>query len=164
ENVLQRGGPRFYQKPAVTWEGWVHHRELMCRIFDGEEEVLAAEFMSMVRQFGLAEQFDRQLIPRIIPFLRFWPEETLAISVSVGESGRRQCQRGLRAWTVLCEKPQRRCIRFVPAVADLCHPLIRVRAGARLIQALSARIAVGQGGFTGESTSYSKDLRVEVVK
>ncbi|WP_369834859.1 diguanylate cyclase domain-containing protein [Cronobacter sakazakii] len=83
ENALQRGGPRFYQKPAVLRDGYVHHRELMCRIFDGEEEVLAAEYMPMVQQFGLAEQYDRQLITRVLPFLRFWPDETLALPVTV---------------------------------------------------------------------------------
>ncbi|VEA43504.1 lipoprotein [Salmonella enterica subsp. enterica] len=29
EQMLNRGGPRLYQKPAVTREGRVHHRELM---------------------------------------------------------------------------------------------------------------------------------------
>ncbi|MDI8954267.1 transglycosylase domain-containing protein, partial [Salmonella enterica subsp. enterica serovar Anatum] len=42
------GGPRLYQKPAVTREGRVHHRELMCRIYDGKEEVSSAEYMPMV--------------------------------------------------------------------------------------------------------------------
>ncbi|KAI3491397.1 hypothetical protein L1887_44013 [Cichorium endivia] len=32
--MLSRGGPRIYQKPAVMKNGNVHHRELMCRIFD----------------------------------------------------------------------------------------------------------------------------------
>ncbi|STF41827.1 putative signal transduction protein [Escherichia coli] len=53
EQMLSRGGPRLYQKPAVTREGQVHHRELMCRIFDGNEEVSSAEYMPMVLQFGL---------------------------------------------------------------------------------------------------------------
>ncbi len=41
-----------YLKTA-TREGQVHHRELMCRIFDGNEEVSSAEYMPMVLQFGL---------------------------------------------------------------------------------------------------------------
>ncbi|GAB53278.1 RNase E specificity factor CsrD [Atlantibacter hermannii] len=164
ENVLQRGGPRFYQKPAVTCEGWVHHRELMCRIFDGEEEVLAAEFMPMVRQFGLAEQFDRQLITRIIPFLRFWPEETLAISVSVESLIRPSFQRWLRDSLMQCEKSQRKRILFELAEADVCQHINRLHPVVRLIQALGARIAVVQAGLTVVSTSYIKDLHVEVVK
>lgn len=164
ENVLQRGGPRFYQKPAVTREGWVHHRELMCRIFDGEEEVLAAEFMPMVRQFGLAEQYDRQIITRIIPFLRFWPEETLAISVSVESLIRPSFQRWLRDTLMQCEKSQRKRILFELAEADVCQHISRLQPIVRLIQALGARIAVVQAGLTVVSTSYIKDLHVEVVK
>ena len=54
----------------------VHHRELMCRIFDGTEEVISAEYLPMVLQFGLSEEYDRQQISRLIPFLSFWPEES----------------------------------------------------------------------------------------
>src|SRR5690606_1836596 len=67
EQALQRGGPRFYQKPAVTRDGRVHHREIMCRIFDGKEEVLSAEYKPLVQQFGLAEQYDTQQVSRVLP-------------------------------------------------------------------------------------------------
>ena len=50
EQMLSRGGPRIYQKPAVMKNGNVHHRELMCRIFDGTEEVISAEYLPMVGQ------------------------------------------------------------------------------------------------------------------
>ena len=59
EQMLSRGGPRLYQKPAVTRDGRVHHRELMSRLYDGKEAVSAAEYMPMVQQFGLAEEYDR---------------------------------------------------------------------------------------------------------
>ena len=64
EQMLSRGGPRVYQKPAVNREGIVHHRELMCRIYDGDQEVISAEYMPMVLQFGLSEEYDRQQITR----------------------------------------------------------------------------------------------------
>lgn len=83
EQALQRGGPRFYQKPAITRDGVVHHRELMCRIFDTKEEVLSAEYMPLVQQFGLAEKYDTQQITRMLPLLTLWPEETLALQVTV---------------------------------------------------------------------------------
>lgn len=70
EQMLSRGGPRIYQKPAVMKNGHVHHRELMCRIFDGTEEVISAEYLPMVLQFGLSEEYDRQQITRLIPFYR----------------------------------------------------------------------------------------------
>jgi RNase E specificity factor CsrD len=68
EQMLSRGGPRVYQKPAVNREGIVHHRELMCRIYDGKEEVISAEYMPMVLQFGLSEEYDRLQIGRLMPF------------------------------------------------------------------------------------------------
>ena len=37
----------------------------------------------MVLQFGLSEEYDRLLISRLIPLLRYWPEENLAIQVTV---------------------------------------------------------------------------------
>ncbi|STD23388.1 regulatory protein CsrD [Enterobacter asburiae] len=96
EQMLSRGGPRIYQKPAVMKNGNVHHRELMCRIFDGTEEVISAEYLPMVLQFGLSEEYDRQQITRLIPFLSFWPEENLALQVTVESLIRPRFQRWLR--------------------------------------------------------------------
>ena len=70
EQVLARGGPRLYQKPAVTVAGEVHHLEIMSRIYDGSRELLPAEYMPLVQQLGLAESYDRQQVSRIIPCWR----------------------------------------------------------------------------------------------
>ncbi len=40
----------------------------------------------MVLQFGLSEEYDRLQISRLIPLLRYWPEENLAIQVTVSVS------------------------------------------------------------------------------
>lgn len=45
----------------------------MSRMYDGKEEVIAAEYMPMVLQFGLAEEYDRLQVTRLLPFLGFWP-------------------------------------------------------------------------------------------
>ena len=122
EQMLSRGGPRLYQKPAVTREGRVHHRELMCRIFDGNEEVSSAEYMPMVLQFGLSEEYDRLLISRLIPLLRYWPEENLAIQVTVESLIRPRFQRWLRDTLMQCEKSQRRQIGLttqMPTVLEI---------------------------------------------
>ncbi|MGS9655252.1 RNase E specificity factor CsrD, partial [Salmonella enterica subsp. enterica serovar Infantis] len=79
EQMLIRGGPRLYQKPAVTREGRVHHRELLCRIYDGKEEVSSAEYMPMVLQFGVSEEYDRVQSSRLITLLGYWPDENLAM-------------------------------------------------------------------------------------
>jgi len=164
EQMLSRGGPRFYQKPAVTRDGRVHHRELMCRIFDGNQEVIPAEYMPMVLQFGLAEEYDRQQISRLIPFLRFWPEESLALPITVEALIRPQFQRWLRDTLMQCEKSQRKRIIFELAEADVCQHISRLQPVVRLMTALGARIVVAQAGLTLVSTSWIKALDVELLK
>ncbi|MDU4267811.1 MAG: RNase E specificity factor CsrD [Enterobacter hormaechei] len=150
EQMLSRGGPRIYQKPAVMKNGHVHHRELMCRIFDGTEEVISAEYLPMVLQFGLSEEYDRQQITRLIPFLSYWPEENLAL--------------WLRDTLMQCEKSQRKRIIFELAEADVGQHISRLRPVVRLINALGARVAVTQAGLTLVSTRWIKELDVELLK
>lgn len=164
EQMLSRGGPRIYQKPAVLRNGHVHHRELMCRIFDGTEEVISAEYLPMVLQFGLSEEYDRQQVTRLIPFLSFWPEETLALQVTVESLIRPRFQRWLRDTLMQCEKSQRQRIIFELAEADVGQHISRLRPVVRLINALGARVAVTQAGLTLVSTSWIKDLDVEILK
>ena len=164
EQMLSRGGPRLYQKPAVTREGRVHHRELMCRIFDGNEEVSSAEYMPMVLQFGLSEEYDRLLISRLIPLLRYWPEENLAIQVTVESLIRPRFQRWLRDTLMQCEKSQRRRIIIELAEADVGQHISRLQPVIRLVNALGVRVAVNQAGLTLVSTSWIKELNVELLK
>ena len=164
EQMLSRGGPRIYQKPAVLKNGHVHHRELMCRIFDGTEEVISAEYLPMVLQFGLSEEYDRQQITRLIPFLTFWPEENLALQVTVESLIRPRFQRWLRDVLMQCEKSQRKRIIFELAEADVGQHISRLRPVVRLMNALGARVAVTQAGLTLVSTSWIKELDVELLK
>lgn len=164
EQMLSRGGPRIYQKPAVMKNGHVHHRELMCRIFDGTEEVISAEYLPMVLQFGLSEEYDRQQITRLIPFLSYWPEENLALQVTVESLIRPRFQRWLRDTVMQCEKSQRKRIIFELAEADVGQHISRLRPVVRLINALGARVAVTQAGLTLVSTSWIKELDVELLK
>ncbi|MEO3990435.1 RNase E specificity factor CsrD [Pseudocitrobacter cyperus] len=164
EQMLRRGGPRLYQKPAVTLDGRVHHRELTCRIYDGNEEVIAAEFLPMVLEFGLMEEYDRLQITRILPFLNFWPEENFGLQVSVESLIRPRFQRWLRDTLMQCEKSQRKRIIFELAEADVCQHISRLQPVVRLINALGARVAVIQAGLTLVSTSWIKQLEVELIK
>ncbi len=50
--MLSRGGPRLYQNRRLLAKAGFIIVELMCRIFDGNEEVSSAEYMPMVLQFG----------------------------------------------------------------------------------------------------------------
>ncbi|MDN8602064.1 RNase E specificity factor CsrD [Citrobacter sp. S2-9] len=164
EQMLTRGGPRIYQKPAVTREGRVHHRELMCRIFDGEEEVIAAEYMPMVLQFGLSEEYDRLQISRLIPLLGYWPQESLAMQVTVESLIRPRFQRWLRDTLMQCEKSYRKRIIIELAEADVCQHISRLQPVIRLVNALGVRVAVTQAGLTLVSTSWIKELNVELLK
>lgn len=164
EQMLRRGGPRIYQKPAVTREGRVHHRELMCRIFDGNEEVSSAEYMPMVLQFGLSEEYDRLQISRVIPLLGYWPEENLAIQVTVESLIRPRFQRWLRDTLMQCEKSQRKRIIIELAEADVGQHISRLQPVIRLVNALGVRVAVTQAGLTLVSTSWIKELNVELLK
>jgi FOG: EAL domain len=164
EQMLRRGGPRIYQKPAVTLDGRVHHRELTCRIYDGNEEVIAAEYLPMVLEFGLVEEYDRLQITRVLPFLNFWPEENLALQVSVESLIHPRFQRWLRDALMQCEKTQRKRIIFELAEADVCQHISRLHSVVRLINALGSRIAVVQAGLTLVSTSWIKQLEVELIK
>ncbi|WP_411749262.1 RNase E specificity factor CsrD [Serratia marcescens] len=164
EQVLARGGPRLYQKPAVTVEGEVHHREIMSRIYDGTQELLPAEYMPLVQQLGLAESYDRQQVSRIIPLLAQWPEETLAFPLCVDSILQRSFQRWLRDTLLQCEKSQRRRILIELAEADVCQHIDRLRPVLRLLSGLGCRLAVSKAGLTVVSTSYIKSLQVEIVK
>lgn len=164
EQMLSRGGPRIYQKPAVTRDGHVHHRELMCRIFDGNEEVSSAEYMPMVLQFGLSEEYDRLQISRVIPLLNYWPEENLAMQVTVESLIRPRFQRWLRDTLMQCEKSQRKRIIIELAEADVGQHISRLQPVIRLVNALGVRVAVTQAGLTLVSTSWIKELNVELIK
>ncbi|MEG0101679.1 MAG: RNase E specificity factor CsrD [Citrobacter sp.] len=164
EQMLSRGGPRIYQKPAVTSEGRVHHRELMCRIFDGSEEVISAEYMPMVLQFGLAEEYDRLQISRLILLLGYWPQESLAMQTTVESLIRPRFQRWLRDTLMQCEKSLRKRIIIELAEADVCQHISRLQPVIRLMDALGVRIAVTQAGLTLVSTSWIKEIKVELLK
>ncbi|QPT13186.1 RNase E specificity factor CsrD [Serratia rubidaea] len=164
EQMLERGGPRLYQKPAVTVKGEVHHREIMSRVYDGSQELLPAEYIPLVKQFGLAERYDRLQVSRIIPLLALWPEETLAFPLCVDSLLQRSFQYWLRDTLLQCEKSHRRRILIELAEADVCQHIDRLRPVLRLIAGLGCRLAVSQAGLTVVSTAYIKSLQVEIVK
>lgn len=164
EQTLANGGPRLYQKPVVTVDGKIHHREIMSRIYDGEQELRAAEFTPLVQLFGLGERYDRQKIDRIIPLLALWPDETLAFSISVDSLLQRPFQRWLRDTLLQCRKSDRERIIFELAEADLCQYISQIHPMMRLLLGVGCKVMVSQAGLTVVSTSYIKSLRVEMIK
>ncbi|MEY4476231.1 MAG: hypothetical protein RL248_1998 [Pseudomonadota bacterium] len=164
EQTLVSGGPRLYQKPVITVDGKIHHREVISRIYDGEKELLAAEFMPLVQLLGLAERYDRQKIDRIIPLLALWPGETLAFSLCVHSLLHRPFQRWLRDTLLQCRKSDRKRIIFELAEADVCQHIDQIRPMIRLLLGVGCKVMVSQAGLTVVSTSYIKSLRVEMIK
>ncbi|WP_428944378.1 RNase E specificity factor CsrD [Pantoea sp. FN060301] len=164
ENTLSRGGPRLYQKPAVNGEGRVDHREMMPRIFDGNKELLAAEYMPLVQQLGMAESYDRQLVARIITLLPLWPQETLAIPLTVDSLLHRPFQIWLRDSLLQCTKLQRKHILFELAEADVCQHINRLSSAFRLMKGFGCRIAIIEAGLTVVSAAYIKQFDVELIK
>lgn len=162
--ALAQQSARFYQQPAITLAGKVDHREIVSRIHDGDQELLPAEYMPMVQQFGLTESYDRQLLSRIMALLSRWPDETLAFPLCVDSLLRKPFQLWLRDTLLQCEKSRRRRIMIELAEADLCLHIDRLRPVMRLLAGLGCRLAVSQAGLTVVSTSYIKSLPVELVK
>lgn len=164
EHTLKRGGPRLYQKPAVMRDGRVHHREMLPRIFDGEKELLAAEFMPLVQQMGLAEAYDRQLMQRIMALSVCWPEETLAVPVTIDSLLQPAFQRTLRDMLLQCTKSQRQRFLFELAEAEVCQHFSRLQPALRLLKGFGCRLAVSQAGLTVVSTAYITQAGVEIIK
>ncbi len=164
ENTVNRGGPRLYQKPAVTSDGQVHHREMMPRIFDGEKELLAAEYLPLAQQLGLAERYDRQLVTRILTLVELWPQETLAIPLTLDSLLQRSFLNWLRDSLLQCTKSQRNRILFELAEADVCQHINRLEPVFRLISGFGCRVAINQAGLTVVSTAYIRQFQVELIK
>lgn len=164
ENTLNRGGPRLYQKPAVLLDGKVHHREMLARIFDGDKEVVAAEFMPLVMQLGLTDSWDRQLVTRIAALTEVWPDETLALPVSIDSLLQRPFQRWLQKLLLQCNKSQRRRFLFELAEADVCQHINRLLPVFHMLTTFGCRIAVDQAGMTVVSSAYIRQLPVDVIK
>lgn len=164
ENTLNRGGPRLYQKPAVNAKGEVHHREMMPRIFDGEKELLSAEYLPVVQQLGLAERYDRQMVKRIVTLIELWPEETLAIPLTLDSLLQRSFLHWLRDNLLQCTKSQRKRILFELAEADVCQHISRLMPVFKLLYGFGCSVAINQAGLTVVSTAYIKQFHVRLIK
>lgn len=164
EQTLAKGGPHLYQKPAVTRDGVVHHREIMPRITDGDQVLLAAEYMPLVQQLGLTPNYDRLLVAQIIALSASWSQETLAMPVNVDSLLQRPFWRWLQEVLLQCPKQQRQRILFELAESDVCQYIERLRPILHTLVGLGCRLAVTQAGLTLVSTTYIRTLQVEIIK
>ncbi|GKX56495.1 RNase E specificity factor CsrD [Leminorella grimontii] len=164
EQMLARGGPEVYYKPAITINNELNHREILLRIRDGDEELQPAEFMPLIQQFGMTERFDRLVLSKTLPLLNSWPEDTIAVSVTVDSLLKHSFQVWLRDHLLEKEKSARKRIIFELAEADVCQYNDRLRPVARLLFGLGCRLGVVQAGLTVVSSMYVKSMPIEVIK
>ncbi|PIJ51083.1 RNase E specificity factor CsrD [Erwinia sp. OLTSP20] len=164
EQTLNRGGPRLYQKPALIRDNVVHHREMMPRIFDGEKEVLSAEYLPMIQQMGMAEKYDRLLVSGILSLLDIWPQEALAVPVTIDSLLQRSFLHWLRDALLQCSISQRKRILFELAEADVCQHISRLQPIFKFLYGFGCRVAINQAGLTVVSTAYIKQFSIELIK
>ena len=60
-----------------------------------------------MQQMGLAEAYDRQLMQRILTLSACWPQETLAVPITIDSLLQPGFQRTLRDMLLQCTKSQR---------------------------------------------------------
>lgn len=164
ERTLANGDLRLYQKPALTEEGRIHHREISVRIPDEDQERAEAEFMMRARQLGLADAFYQQLILRVIDLLKLWPRETMAVPIMADTLLSPVFQRWLRDILLQSEKSLRRRIMFELDEEDACQQLERLTLALRMITLMECKVAIINAGLTVVSTDYIKQLPIEIIK
>jgi RNase E specificity factor CsrD len=97
--------------------------------------------------------------------LRLWPEETLAIQISIQSLIRPSFQDWLRNSLMQCEKSLRSRVIFELAEEDVCQHIGLLRPVIKTITELGVQVAVIRAGLTTAiSTSYIKVLDIELIK
>jgi RNase E specificity factor CsrD len=163
--ILETGnGTRFYEKPAITIEGKLHHREIMTRIYDGRQELLAAEFTPWLYQLRLTDKFDQKIVEQLLPMLERWPNETIAFTLNVESL----LQNTFLTWFhgILSEKGKKLCRRILIELpeSDVARYTDRLLPIVRTLKDLGCQIGVVQAGLTVVSTAYIQQLPLDVIK
>lgn len=120
----------------------------MPRITDGDQVLLAAEYIPLVQQLGLTPNYDRLMVTQIIALSASWPQETLAMPVNVDSLLQRPFWRWLQEVLLQCPKQQRQRILFELAESDVCQHIERLRPILNTLVGLGCRLAVTQAGLT----------------
>ncbi|RAP69472.1 EAL domain protein [Candidatus Erwinia dacicola] len=100
----------------------------------------------------------------IVTLIELWPEETLAISLTLDSLLQRSFLHWLRDMLPQCTKLQRKRILFELAEADVCQHISRLEPVFRLLYGFSCSVAVNQAGLTVISTAYIKQFQVRLIK
>lgn len=155
---------RFYEEPAILTNGRLHHRDIAVRIYDGKEELLASEFMPWLQRLNMVDTFDKHVIDRLFPLLRYWQHETIAFQISVSSL----INPTFFEWLcdVLQEKGKTQCNRIVFELveADVERNLDKLTPIIRTLKHFGCQIAVMQAGIDVVNTSYINLLLIDIIK
>lgn len=157
-------GLRLYEEPSITIDGKVHHRSITCQLFDGEQELLAAEFMNWLREFKLIEQFDRKIVGKLSILLARWPSETITVTISVESLLNSSFNQWL--FELLATKDRTFCQRllFEMVESEVCQHLEELIPIVTALRRTGCRIGIVQAGLTVADTSYIEPLQIEIIK
>ncbi|MGL5551606.1 MAG: EAL domain-containing protein, partial [Plesiomonas shigelloides] len=125
----------------------------------------SVEFMPMVKQLGLAERFDREIMLMAIRLLEKIPgHEGIAVNLTVDALLRKSFQYWLR--DLLMQQPRniRQRLFLELAEADLCQHIDRLRTLARFLKGMDCKLVVVQAGLTVVNTFYIKLLQIDIIK
>lgn len=157
-------GLRLYEEPAITIDGKVHHRSITCQLFDGEQELPAAEFMNWLREFKLIGQFERKIIGKLSILLARWPSETISVTISVESLLNSSFNQWL--FELLATKDRTFCQRllFEMVESEVCQHIEELIPVVTALRRTGCRIGIVQAGLTVADSSYIEPLQVEIIK
>ncbi|MGL5990937.1 MAG: RNase E specificity factor CsrD [Plesiomonas sp.] len=166
ENALSQHALHPFTQTIFTRDGASEQVELFVRIRDEQGNWLRlVEFMPMVKQLGLAERFDREIMLMAIQLLAKIPaNEGVAISLTVDALLRKSFQYWLR--DLLMQQPReiRQRLFLELAEADLCQHIDRLRVPARFLKGMDCKLVINQAGLTVVNTFYIKLLQIDIIK
>ncbi|MBS0893398.1 EAL domain-containing protein [Tatumella sp. JGM130] len=164
DKTYQQGGPRLYQKAVTDLQGQVHHRALQGRIKEDKKYILAAEYMPLVCDMGMAACWDRQLLTRIISLSAAGKPEAWSFPLTTDALLQGSFVQWLYKMLLHVPRPQRKHFLFELAEADVGQHICRLLPVLRGLTAFGCRIVVSQAGQTLVSSAYLQQVKPEIVK
>lgn len=166
ENALNKKELYPFTQAILSRDGVTEQVEMFIRIKDEQGNWLrSVEFMPMVKQLGLAERFDREIMLMAIRLLEKIPgHEGIAVNLTVDALLRKSFQYWLR--DLLMQQPRniRQRLFLELAEADLCQHIDRLRTLARFLKGMDCKLVVVQAGLTVVNTFYIKLLQIDIIK
>lgn len=157
-------GLHLYERPTITVNGQLHHREIVTRLYDGQQELLSAEFTPWLYQLRLMDKFDQTIVEKLLPMLERWSTETIAVTLNVESL----LQASFMEWlqSVLKAKGKTLCRHILIELleSDVARYADRLLPILESLKELGCQIGVTQAGLTVVSTDYIQQLPLDTIK